>query len=106
MSPHQNFVDFDLPTLIEYVNRLANGFFNACCQDIRTKVFAAHGMQLDGVLDLPRTLRPFDDLTRHVMPQERQNSPQVGRDLSDVRFWPKSALPRKKSGNNRPRCRQ
>ena len=58
---HQDFVDFDLPKLVEYVHRLANGFLNACRHDIKTKVFAAHGMPLEGVLGLTQTPRPFDD---------------------------------------------
>lgn len=58
---HQNFVDFDLPKLVDYVHWLANEFLNACRHDIRTKVFAAHGMPLEGVLDLVHTPRPFDD---------------------------------------------
>ena len=58
---HQKFVDFDLPKLHKYVHRLANEFLYACRHDIRTKVFAAHGMPLEGILDLAHTPRPFDD---------------------------------------------
>lgn len=58
---HKDFVDFDLRKLVDYVHWLANGFLNACRQDIRTKIFAAHGMPLEGVLGLVHTPPAFDD---------------------------------------------
>jgi hypothetical protein len=58
---HKDFVDFDLRKLVEYVHRLANGFLYACRHDIRTKMFAAHGMPLEGVLGLAHEPRSFDD---------------------------------------------
>ena len=58
---HQNFVEFDLRKLVEYAHRLANAFLYACRNDIRTKMFAAHGMPLEGVLGLAHNPRSFDD---------------------------------------------
>lgn len=57
----QEFVDFNLKRLVEYVHWLANGFLNACRYDIRATAFAAHGTQLYGVVGLAYTPPPFDD---------------------------------------------
>lgn len=57
---HEDFVAFNLQNLIAYAHWLANGFLNACRQDVRTKMFAAHGMGLAGVTALATTPRPFD----------------------------------------------
>lgn len=58
---HKDFVNFDLRKLVEYVHWLANGFINACRLDIRTKIFAAQGRPLEGVVGLVHTRPAFDD---------------------------------------------
>jgi hypothetical protein len=60
-SLHEGFVRFDLGKVVAYVNWLASQFFEACRADIRTKMFALHGMQLHGVLGLAKRVAPFDD---------------------------------------------
>ncbi|HEY1076811.1 MAG TPA: hypothetical protein VGE51_08980 [Fontimonas sp.] len=58
---HAAFVRFDLARVVAYVHWLANGFLSACRVDIRTRMFAVHGSLLAGVLDLMKTVKPFDD---------------------------------------------
>lgn len=57
---HEGFVAFNLQNLVAYVHWLANGFLTACRYDIRTKIFAAHGTELKGVVGLATAPRPFD----------------------------------------------
>jgi hypothetical protein len=58
---HREFVAFDLQELIAYVHWMANVFLNACRQDIRTKIFATHGMPLQGCVAVAKQVMPFDD---------------------------------------------